>query len=305
MSDTVIYTIISLSATGVVAAIILFLAARRFYVYEDPKIDLVENVLPGANCGGCGYAGCRNFAEAIVKKDDLDGFYCPVGGNECMERIAKILGKEVIEQTPQLAVVRCQGSPEYRERTNIYDGAPSCEIASNLYIGETACPYGCLGLGDCVDACQFDAIYMDEKTGLPVVIDNKCTACGACVDACPRNIIELRKKNKKDRKIYVDCINRDKGGIARKACKVACIGCGKCVQVCPFEAITLENNLAYIDPEKCRLCRKCVAVCPTNAIVEINFPPPKEKKDDQAQDKEKDSKQSAGNSTEEPGKKNN
>ncbi len=291
MSDTVIYTILSLSGTGVIAAIILYLASKRFYVFEDPKIDLVENVLPGANCGGCGYAGCRNFAEAIVKKDDLDGFYCPVGGNECMERIAEILGKEVIEQTPLVAVVRCQGAPEYREKTNIYDGAPTCTIASNLYTGETACPYGCLGFGDCVDACQFDAIYMDEKTSLPVVIDEKCTACGACVEACPRDIIELRKKNKKDRKIFVDCINRDKGGVARKACKVACIGCGKCVQVCPFEAITLENNLAYIDAEKCRLCRKCVAVCPTSAIVEINFPPPKEKKDDKKDNS--DNKQSS------------
>jgi ferredoxin len=114
---------------------------------------------------------------------------------------------------------------------------------------------------------------MNPETGLPEVIDDKCTACGACVKACPRDIIELRKKNPKDRKIFVSCINEEKGGVARKNCKVACIGCGKCVKVCPFDAITMENNLAYIDPVKCRLCRKCVPECPTNAIHEINFPP--------------------------------
>ncbi len=280
MNSTILYTIITLSSTGVIAAVILFIVAQRFKVFEDPNIDLVESVLPGANCGGCGYTGCRNFAEAIVKKGDLDGFYCPVGGNECMEQIAKILGKEMVAQTPKVAVVRCNGTPENRPKISVYDGAETCEIAHILYTGESACPNGCLGLGDCVSACTFNAIYMDEASGLPVVIDDNCTACGACVDACPRNIIELRNKAKKDRKIYVSCVNTQKGAVARKSCQVACIGCGKCVKVCPYDAITLENNLAYIDYEKCKLCRKCIQECPTNAILEINFPPPRTKKED-------------------------
>ena len=121
----------------------------------------------------------------------------------------------------------------------------------------------------------FDAIHMDPLTDLPVVVDDKCTACGACVDACPRDIIELRKKNKKDRKIFVSCINEEKGGVAKKNCSVACIGCSKCFKVCPFEAITMENNLAFIDSDKCKLCRKCVVECPTSAILELNFPPPR------------------------------
>ncbi|HSH53203.1 MAG TPA: Fe-S cluster domain-containing protein [Bacteroidales bacterium] len=279
MSTTILFTIISLSAIGAGAAIILYFVAQKFKVYEDPRIDQVEEALPAANCGGCGYPGCRGFAEALVKADDISELYCPVGGNETMAAVAKILGKEVEAKEPLVAVIRCSGSPEHRKRVNQYDGASSCAISSSLYAGETDCQYGCLGLGDCVDACDFDAIYMDEKTGLPVVIDDNCTACGACVKACPNDIIELRKKNKKDRKIFVSCVNQDKGGIARKACKVACIGCGKCVKVCPFDAITMENFLAYIDPNKCKLCRKCVSECPTGAILEINFPPRKVKED--------------------------
>jgi ferredoxin len=152
---------------------------------------------------------------------------------------------------------------------------PDCRIAHNLYIGETDCSYGCLGKGDCVRACNFGAMYMNNETELPVIIDDKCVSCGACVKACPRNLIELRKKAKKDRKIYVACSNCDKGGPARRACKVACIACTKCVKVCKFDAITIENNLAYIDAFKCTFCRKCAPECPTGSILEINFPPRK------------------------------
>jgi H+/Na+-translocating ferredoxin:NAD+ oxidoreductase subunit B len=279
MSDIVIYTIISLSAIGITSAVILYFVAKKFKVFEDPKIDLVEEALPAANCGGCGFAGCRNFAEACVKAKNFDGLYCPVGGNVVMASVASILGREAVEQEAKVAVVRCHGTPEYRPKTNKYDGASACAITHSLYTGESGCPFGCLGQGDCVTVCDFDAIFMNQETGLPEVIDDKCTACGACVKACPRDIIELRKKNPKDRKIFVSCINEEKGGVARKSCSVACIGCGKCVKVCPFDAITMENNLAYIDPVKCRLCRKCVTECPTDAILEINFPARKVKEE--------------------------
>jgi Na+-translocating ferredoxin:NAD+ oxidoreductase RNF subunit RnfB len=283
MNDILIYTIITVGAIGLVAAVILFFVAKKFFVEEDPRIDQIEEALPSANCGGCGYPGCRNFAEACVKADSLEDLFCPVGGNDVMKDVAKIIGIEAVEKQAQIAVIRCSGSFEYRPRTNNYDGAANCTIAANLYSGDTGCQYGCLGLGECVDACTFDAMYMDEKTGLPVVIQDKCTGCGDCVRACPKDIIELRNKGKKDRRIFVSCINEEKGGIAKKYCSVACIGCSKCFKECNYDAITIENFLAYIDYNKCVLCRKCVAVCPTDAIHEINFPPRKKKPADKKQ----------------------
>ncbi len=272
MSSTVLITIIMLSFLGLFSAVILYIVAQKFKIIEDPRIDQVAEVLPGANCGGCGYTGCRSFAETLVKSTSFEGLNCPVGGAETMSKAALILDRQAVAVDPKVAVVRCNGTPENCLRTSYYDGAVNCRIAHTLYSGTTGCSYGCLGCGDCVTACQFDAIYMDPVTQLPVVIDEKCVSCGACVKACPRNIIELRKRNRKDRQIYVSCVNKDKGGPARKACTVACIGCGKCVKICPYEAITMADNLAFIDSFKCKLCRKCVAECPTGAIREINFP---------------------------------
>jgi len=280
MDSTIIFTVVTLSAIGIVAALVLFFVAQKFKVIEDPRIDETEELLPGANCGGCGFPGCRGFAEALVKEDDISGLFCPVGGNDCMSAVASLLGKEVASQKPMVAVVRCNGSCENRPKTNTYDGAKNCQIASNLYGGDTGCEFGCLGQGDCVAVCNFDAIHMNEKTGLPEVQTEKCTACNACVEACPKGIIELRTKNKKDLKIFVSCVNKDKGAVAKKACEVACIGCSKCVKVCPHDAIEVASFLAYIDYEKCKLCRKCVDECPTGAIVETNFPLKKKKVED-------------------------
>ena len=275
MSTIIIYTILTLSIIGTFAAIILYFVAQKFKVYEDPRIDLVEAALPGANCGGCGYAGCRAFADACVGKGELSDLFCPVGGNDCMSGVAGILGIEAVKQDPKVAVVRCNGTCEHRPKTNIYDGSMSCAVAASLYAGDTGCSFGCLGCGDCAVSCDFDALHMNPITGLPEVDDDKCVACGACVKACPKTLIELRKKAPKDRKIYVSCRNMDKGGVARKSCSVACIGCGKCEKECKFDAINITNNLAFIDSDKCKLCRKCVSVCPTNAIIELNFPPRK------------------------------
>ena len=166
-----------------------------------------------------------------------------------------------------------------RPRTNEYNGSKSCAVAAAFYVGETACAYGCLGYGDCVEACAFDAIKVNPETGIAEVDAEKCTACGACVKACPKHIIELRKKWPKNRAVYVSCVSKDKGAVTMKACKAGCIGCGKCQKVCTFDAIKIEGGVAYIDSQKCKLCRKCVNECPTGAIVLKGMDPlPKEPK---------------------------
>ena len=272
--NVIVASLITLGVIGLVAAIVLYFVAQKFKVEEDPRIDEVESVLPGANCGGCGFPGCHGFADACVKSPSLDGKLCPVGGQPVMSKIATILGMSVADAKPKVAVVRCNGSCANRPKKNLFDGAKSCRISNQLYAGETGCSFGCLGYGDCVDVCKFDAIKINPDTGLPEVDDDKCTACGACAKICPKRIIELRDKGVKNRRVFVSCVNKDKGAVARKACSAACIGCGLCAKNCPFNAIKVENNLAYIDFNLCRLCRKCVAVCPTGAIHDVNFPTP-------------------------------
>ena len=278
MTESIIYSVVLLALLGGLAAMVLYAVSKKFYVYENPLIAEVEALLPAANCAGCGSPGCKSFADKLVNTADISALFCPVGGNEVMKSIAEKLGKVVAEKDPTVAVLRCQGSCDVRPKTSLFQGPKSCAISALIYSGETDCQYGCLGDGDCVTACKFDAMYMDDSTELPVIITDKCTSCGACVTACPRNIIEMRPRNKRDLKIYVGCLNEDKGGIAKKSCELACIGCSKCIDVCTKGAITIENNLAYIDGLHCTLCRKCVEVCPTHSIVETNFPPRKEKK---------------------------
>ena len=277
MIKIIIWTIAVITILGILLSQVLFLVAKKFKVEEDPRIDEVEKLMPGANCGGCGFAGCRAFAESAVKASDLEKHFCPVGGNEVMAKVATLLGFEIKAKAPQVAVVRCNGSCSARPKTNEYDGYASCKVKAALYSGDTGCSFGCLGCGDCVDACQFGALMINPETGLPVVEEQKCTACGACVKACPKMIIELRPSGPRGMREAVVCVNKDKGPVAKKACANACIGCGICVKTCTHEAIVMENNIAYIDPVKCKLCRECEAMCPTGAIHGVNFPKPLDK----------------------------
>jgi Na+-translocating ferredoxin:NAD+ oxidoreductase RNF subunit RnfB len=270
--NTILVAILILGGTGILLAVLIYFVSEKFKVIEDPRYDQVEVALPAANCGGCGFPGCRGFAVACVESDSLDHLNCTVGGIETMEKVAAILGKTAVAHAPTVAVVRCGGDCEHRPRMNEYDGVQHCFIAHNLYSGETGCSWGCLGFGDCELSCDFDAIKVNPITKIPEVDEEKCTSCGACVRACPKMLIEIRKKGPKSRRIYVNCRNKDKGHISRKSCDVSCIACNKCFKVCPHEAITIGENLAFIHDDKCKLCRKCVEVCPTNAIVELNFP---------------------------------
>ncbi len=272
MDPVILFSVGALALLASGSAVILFFIAQKFKVDEDPRISEVTELLPNANCGGCGFPGCSAFAGALVKgadNGDISGLFCPPGGNDTMSNVGEYLGITVEESAPTTAVVRCNGTKAKAPSKITYEGPSKCAVANTLFSGENGCPYGCLGLGDCVAACDYDAIYMDEETGLPVVIPDKCTSCGACVRACPRDIIEIRPRGRKDRRVWVACMNEEKGGVAMKNCKAACIGCGKCFDVCPpkVSAITVENNLAFIDSTKCIACGKCVVVCPTNAIL--------------------------------------
>ena len=296
--NVILIAVIVLAVLGFVLAGALYIMSKKFAVVEDPRIGQIAEVLPGANCGGCGFPGCGGMAAACVKAADagsLEGLNCPVGGQATMEAIAGVLGMEVGASTPKLAVVRCNGTCANRPRTVVYDGVKSCRIANTTCMGETACAYGCLGCGDCVAACQFGAIKMNEETGIPEVDATKCTACGACAKACPRNIIEVRavSGDKKDA-FVVECMNKDKGAQAMKACNVSCIGCKKCETACGSDAVHVEGNLAYINPESCVLCGQCFDACPRGTIVTLSVAGIKRKKIEKAAPKAAASAAQAG-----------
>lgn len=277
MTHDILIAVLILGALGVFFAVVLFIVAQKFKVVEDPLIDEVAEVLPGANCGGCGKAGCRAFAEACVAQGNLEGLRCAPGGDAVASKVAELLGCAVEQGEPLVAVVRCSPANCGDKRRSHYDGLRSCAFQATVYTGESGCPFGCLGCGDCVAACQFDAIHMDVDHNVPVVDEEQCTACGACAKACPRRIVELRPKGRMNRRVYVSCVNKEKGAVARKSCNNACIGCGKCEKACPFDAVHVVDNVAYIDAAKCKSCRKCVVECPTGAIHDVNFPSPAKK----------------------------
>lgn len=249
---------------GLVFSLGLVFAYRKLKVEEDPRIEQISELLPQANCGACGYSGCRAFAESVVR-GIVEPNGCPVGGEDTASQITDIMGLKPAEFVKKIARVHCRGNNQAAPQRGNYLGITTC-YASHLVGGNKKCSYGCLGFGDCVKACPFEAMYMSEE-GLPVVIEEKCTACGICVDVCPRNIMELHPA---EQNIIVFCRSEDRGAVARKVCKNACIACGICVRACP-EAIILENNLAVIkdfrkiDPEKIPEIERC----PTDSIGRI------------------------------------
>lgn len=257
---------IVLGVVGFTAALILYLVAKKFNVKEDPRISEIEEILPGANCGACGRKGCHDFAVECCKNGSLDGLNCPGAGAEGMSRIANVLGLAAPETESKKAFVRCHGTKCNRLVTRNLSTISSCISAKALAMPAGYCTWGCLGGGDCVKACKFDAMTWNDEDKMPNVLLDKCVGCGACADACPQNLILIREVKEEIVPVVVTCSNRDKGGVARKMCTVACIGCGKCARTCRYGAITVVDNLATINPEKCIGCGECVDGCPTKAI---------------------------------------
>ena len=252
-----------MAALGLILATVLVIANRRLYVYEDPKIDVVEDMLPHANCGACGTAGCRVFAEKLVS-GELQPGACTVNSSEMNQQIASFLGVELGSQEKRVARLACAGGNNVARRHGDYRGVESCRAATLVSGGGKGCVWGCLGLGDCEQVCDFDAIIMDTHD-LPQVIDDKCTACGDCVDICPRDLFSLQPMS---HKLWVACKNLEKGEAAEAECAVACNGCGRCALDAPGNLITIDHHLAVIDYTKNALAsRIAIERCPTGAIV--------------------------------------
>ena len=260
--NIVIISMVSMG--GIAAALSLFLAYadKKLKVEEDPRIEALLNILPNTNCGGCGRAGCRVFAEALVQGTaSVTG--CVAGGQSVADNIAKYLGVDSAQHNSIAAVVLCRGGSREAVRNAVYKGERTC-AAANLTGGEKTCIYSCIGYGDCVRVCQFDAMTMNEN-GLPVVFHDVCNGCGACARACPRDIIEMHPI---EHKLFNYCRNKDKGAVARKICKVSCIACGLCVKDCAVEGgIEVIDNLAVINYNKCPQDDQPTKRCPTACIL--------------------------------------
>ncbi|MCC6347465.1 MAG: Fe-S cluster domain-containing protein [Nitrospirales bacterium] len=259
------FTLIFLAGIGTVFGLGLAFAAKKFAVRIDPRVEQVKDCLAHAHCGACGYAGCEQYAEAVVNDPDVSPTLCIPAGSKGAEAVALITGKQAGAVEPFFSRIMCQGGAGKSARRFRYEGVQDCRAAVLAGGGDKSCIYGCLGYGTCARACPFDALHMGGDH-LPVVDVAKCTGCRKCEAACPKKVIEVLPAYKA---VVVACHSKDKGGEVRKHCQVGCIACGKCVKVCPFDAPKIENNLSRIDLDKCRVCGLCAGVCPTRAIVDF------------------------------------
>lgn len=254
--------ILVVTAVGLVAGVLLVVASKFMYVPVDETAEKVRACLPGANCGACGFAGCDGYAEALAKKDGtVKPTLCVPGGNAAAQGICEALEIPFEGVQAQKSIMKCTGTFDTSEYAMDYEGPKTCKACSTFYNGRRSCTYGCLGYGDCVEVCKFGALSI--QNGLAVVDRELCTGCGACAKICPNHLFEMAPENSR---VWVGCASHDKGGVVRKICSVGCIGCMKCQKTCQYGAITVTENLAHIDPEKCTSCGECVEVCPVHVI---------------------------------------
>ena len=270
----IIIAIAILGGLGLCFGLILAAASKVFYVETDPRLDQLNECLPGANCGGCGYAGCGGYAEAVLSGEAPIG-KCNSGGNECAQAMAAIMGVKAEAVTRKVALVRCSGEKHYDKDGNLttgarvkakYEGFKDCLSASKVGgSGPLSCKFGCLGFGTCVKACKYDAIKI--VNGVAKVNEDRCVGCMSCAAVCPRKLIVPVEPK---RNVVIACASLAKGAVTTRGCTVGCIGCGLCKKICPQEAITIERNLAIIDYTKCDNCGLCATVCPKKLIRDSN-----------------------------------
>ena len=255
-----------LAGLGLVSGLGLAIAARVFHVEVDPRQEKIADTLPGANCGGCGYAGCSDFAAAVVRGDATpEG--CPVCDADSAASVALVMGLSYEQKERKVALILCQGTHERSPDRFRYNGMASCGSASLLGGGPKSCTYGCLGMGDCAGACSFGAIEMTPE-GIAHVIPERCTGCGQCAEACPKDLIQIVPESAS---VHVLCSNKDKGAAAKKACSAACIGCKKCVKSAGEEHIQVEDFLARVNYEDPPFDPALVDECATGAIVVLDL----------------------------------
>lgn len=250
---------------GALFGIGLSYASKVFAVKVDERVTQIREVLPGANCGACGFTGCDGFADAVASgKAEVNG--CPVGGDAVAEQVAAIMGVQSDGVKRTAARILCNGRCSVSKEKYTYEGIDDCFAAAQLFGGHKACSYGCLGHGNCVKACPFDAIVVTG--GVARVIEDRCRACEKCISACPKKLIEMIDKNKK---YSVMCKSKDKGAVTKNNCEVGCIGCMRCMKACRYDAISMDGPLAKINYDKCTNCGECTLVCPTMAIRVMDF----------------------------------
>lgn len=253
-------SIMVLGGLGLLFGAILAYASKKFEVKIDERIENILDILPGANCGGCGFPGCSGLASAIVNgKAPING--CPVGGEEITNKIARIMGTKAEGKIVEVAKVICKGNCNVAKNKYIYYGIDDCRAANSLSFGPKSCKYGCLGLGTCKNVCKFNAISIIDN--IAIIDEEKCVMCGKCIDICPKKLI-IRKPKEKD--VVVECASLDFGKSLKEKCSVGCIGCGICKKQCKFDAIEFENKIAKINYDKCIGCMECVKKCPTKVI---------------------------------------
>jgi RnfABCDGE-type electron transport complex B subunit len=260
----ILIPVAAMAALGTIFGLGLAFALKVFNIEVDPALAKILSLLPGSNCGACGRAGCAGFAEALKNKEASPSG-CTVSGDDARAAIAKELGMDYSPKVRTIATLLCNGGTRAKDKY-AYQGLRNCKAASLVFGGHKACSFGCLGLGDCVEACQFDAITMG-RDGLPVVDPKRCTACGKCLKACPKSLFKLLPAAGM---YYVKCNSTDPGAVTAKACSSGCIACTKCVKACPAGAVKVESNLAGIDPAVCKNLGKCFETCPTKVILKRN-----------------------------------